>query len=195
VVFHSIEESDLTKGVIIIIVMVILAGYSSMLYLGKIPLDVIRPELESVDSSQFEGFMGIMTGISSSVTIMIGWVISTLLIHTISRISGGNGSLKRFFAMHGFASVPSLLNQIFRVIDASIIESTTLVSYFETYRDINNKLLKSFLGTNLINLWGLATIVLLVIATEENYSISRARAIITVLVPSILYFLMNYLVN
>ena len=139
--------------------------------------------------------MGIMTGVSSSITIIIGWVISTMLMHTLSRFSGGDGSLKRFFAMHGFASVPSMLNQLLRVIDSSIMDSSTLVSYFVTYREIDNKLLKSVLGTNLVNIWGLATIVLLVVAAEENYSISRSRANMIVLLPGVLYFFMNYFVG
>jgi hypothetical protein len=172
--------------------MALLAAYSSMIYMGKIPLSVLSPQLEGMDTSQFEGTMGLFAGIGSGVSILIGWVASTLLLHGLGRLSGGSGSMKRFFAMHGFASVPSLLNQLLRVIDASIMDANSLASYFVSYRDISGKVLRALLGSNLVNVWGLATIALLVIAVEENYGASRGRAILIVLVPSVVYFAINY---
>ncbi len=192
VIFSKMEESDLTKGLIVMFVMALLAAYSSMIYMGKIPLSVLSPQLEGMDTSQFEGTMGLFAGIGSGVSILIGWVASTLLLHGLGRLSGGSGSMKRFFAMHGFASVPSLLNQLLRVIDASIMDANSLASYFVSYRDISGKALRALLGSNLVNVWGLATIALLVIAVEENYGASRGRAILIVLVPSVVYFAINY---
>ncbi len=188
-IFSKMDEGDLIKG---IIVMVVLAAYSSMLYMSKIPLSVLTPMLEGVDIGQFEGTMGIMAGIGAGVTILFGWVAGTLLMHGLGRLSGGDGSMKLFFAMHGFASVPSLLNQLLRVVDASIMDSASLSSYFVTYRGISSKALKALLGTNLVNVWGLATVALLVIAAEENYGLSRTRAVMIVLLPSVVYFLLNY---
>jgi hypothetical protein len=45
VVFNSIDEDDMTKGLIIMIVMVLLTAYSSMIYMSKIPLSVLSPQL------------------------------------------------------------------------------------------------------------------------------------------------------
>ncbi len=191
-IFSSIDESDLTKGLIVMIVMVLLASYSSSIYIGKISLTVLSPQLEGVDTSQIEGTMGIFAGVGAGITIMIGWVAATLLLHGLGKLSGGSGSMKRFFAMHGFASVPTLFNQILRIADSSILDSATLSSYYVNYRDISNKALKALLGTNLVNIWELATIALLVIAVEENYGMSRSRAIMIVLVPSVVYFIINY---
>jgi hypothetical protein len=192
VIFRKMEESDLTKGLIVMFVMAFLAAYSSMVYMGKIPLSLLSPQLEGMDTSQFEGTMGIFAGLGSGVSILIGWVASTLLLHGLGRLSGGSGSMKRFFAMHGFASVPSLLNQLLRVVDASIMDANSLASYYVSYRDISGKALRALLGSNLVNIWGLATIALLVIAVEENYGASRGRAILIVLVPSVVYFAINY---
>lgn len=191
-IFSTVDESDLTKGLIVMFLMVILASYSSTLYMDKIPLSVLSSQLEGVDTSQFEGTMGIFAGIGSAVTIIIGWVASTVLMHGLGRLSGGGGSIKRFFALHGFASVPSLLNQVVRIADASIIDSASLSSYFVTYRDMENKMLKAFLGTNLFNIWGLATVVLLVFAVEDNYKTSSTRSAMVVLLPSLIYFLINF---
>jgi len=191
-IFSSMAEGDLGKGILLMIIMVALAAYSSMVYMGKIPLSVLTPQLEGIDTSQFEGTMGVFAGIGSAITILVGWIAGTVLMHGIGKLSGGDGSLKRFFAMHGFASVPSLLNQLIRVVDASIMDSASLASYFVTYRDIGSKFLRALLGTNLVNIWGLATVALLVIAVEENYTASRGRALMIVLLPSLVYFLINF---
>ena len=191
-IFSTMDEGDLTKGIIVMLVMVVLAAYSSMVYMSKLPLSVLTPMLEGVDIGEIGGTMGIMAGVGTGVTILLGWVAGTLLMHGLGRLSGGDGSMKTFFAMHGFASVPSLLNQLLRVVDASIMDTNSLASYFVTYRDISNKALKALLGTNLVNVWGLATIALLVIAVEENYGLSRSRAIMIVLLPSVVYFMINF---
>ena len=191
-IFSTMEESDLIKGIIVMLVIVVFAAYSSMVYMSKIPLSVLTPMLEGVDISQFEGTMGLMAGVGAGVTILLGWAASTFLMHGLSRLSGGDGSMKAFFAMHGFASVPSLLNQLLRVVDASIMDSNSLASYFVAYRDVGSKALKALIGTNLVNVWGLATVALLIIAVEENYGLGRTRAVMIVLLPSVVYFLLNY---
>lgn len=190
-IFSTVDEGDLTKGLIVMFVMVLLAAYSSMLYMGKIPLSVLSPQLEGVDTSQIEGSMGLFAGIGSGVTILVGWCASTLLMHGLGKLSGGNGSMKRMFALHGFASVPSLLNQLIRVVDASIMDSASIAGYFLSTQSLG-KFLTAFIGANLMNLWGIATIALLVLAVEENYEVSRTRSVMVVLLPSLVYFLINY---
>jgi hypothetical protein len=190
-IFRTVDESDITRGLIVMIVMVLLAAYSSTLYMSKIPLSVLSPQLEGMDTSQFEGTMGIFAGIGAGLTIIVGWIASTLLMHGMGKLSGGSGSLKRMFALHGFASLPGLFNQLIRVADAYMIDSTTLTGYFLASRDLA-KLLRVFIGANLFNIWGLATIGLLVLAAEENYGVSRGRALLIVMAPSIVYLLINY---
>jgi hypothetical protein len=191
-IFSSMDESDLTKGILVMLVMVLLAAYSNTIYMGKIPLTVLSPQLEGVDTSQIEGTMGIFAGIGSGITILIGWIASTLIFHGLGRLSGGSGTMKRFFAMNGFVTVPAILNQILRIVDASLLDSATLSSYFVNYRDISSKVLKALLGTNLLNIWGLAGLALLVIALETNYSTSRSRAVMIALLPSVVLFIITY---
>jgi hypothetical protein len=191
-VFSTVDEGDLAKGLIVMILMVILASYSTMLYMGKIPLTVLSPQLEEFDNIQFEGTMGIFAGMGTGISIIVGWVLGTLLMHGLGRFSSGSGSAKRFFAMHGFASILGFFNQLIRIADASIIDQASLTSYFIMYRDIKGKALRALLGINLVNIWGLATVVLLVLAVEENYKIGRSRAIMIVLLPSVVHFLFTY---
>ena len=129
-IFSTVDEDDLMKGLVIVFVMVVLGAYSTMAYMGKIPLSVIAPQLEGQDMSQIGGSMGVISGIGGGISILVGWGISTLLLHGLGKLSGGDGTMKRFFAINGFVAVPSLLNQVLRVVDASIMDSASLVGYF-----------------------------------------------------------------
>jgi hypothetical protein len=193
-IFTSVDEDDLMKGLVVVLVMVALAAYSSMAYMGKIPLSVLAPQLEdvNVDVSQIGGSMGLFAGIGAGISVLIGWVISTLLLHGLGKVSGGDGTMKRFFAINGFVAVPSLLNQVLRVVDASIMDSASLVGYFIAYRDISSKLVKAVIGTNILNIWALASLTLLVIGLEENYKLARGRAVIVAMVPTLLMFALTY---
>ena len=193
-IFNSVDEDDLMKGLVVVLVMVALAAYSSMAYMGKIPLTVLAPQLQdvNVDASQLGGSMGLFAGIGAGISVLVGWIISTLLLHGLGKVSGGDGTMKRFFAINGFVAVPSLLNQVLRVVDASIMDSASLVGYFIAYRDISSKLVKAVIGSNILNIWALASLALLVIGLEENYKLGRGRAIIVALVPTVLLFALNY---
>ena len=136
--------------------------------------------------------MSLISGIGAGVSMLIGWAISTLILHGLGKFSGGEGSMKRFFAINGFVAVPSLLNQGLRVVDASIMDSASLVGYFVAYRDIQSTLLKAIIGVNLLNIWAIAGLALLVIAIEENYQLARGRAILVALVPTVLLFALTY---
>jgi hypothetical protein len=191
-IFSTVDEDDLTKGIAIAVLMVALAAYSTMTYMGKIPLDVLAPQLQGVDAGPIEGSMGTISGIAAGVSLLVGWVITGLILHLLGKFSGGDGSLKRYFALYGFTTIPALLNQILRVVDASIMDSASLISYFVSYRDISSKIIKVFIGANLLNIWTVAGIALIVLSLEENYRLGRGRAVLIALIPSILYFTLTY---
>jgi hypothetical protein len=192
--FITIVESDLNKAVLVIVLMIILAGYSEMVYTSKIPYSIIVSGLDNVDSGQIASSTGILIVIGIGVIVSVGWIISTLLIHILIKFTGGVGSLKRFFAMHCYVSVPNLLKQLLRVIDSSLLDSSTLTGYYLSNKGINNKLLKALLGTDLLNIWGLAYFALIVIAIEENYKTSRSKAVIIAILPSLIYLAFNYFI-
>ena len=193
-IFSSIDEDDLMKGLVIAVLMVALAAYSSMAYMGKIPITVLAPQLQdaNVDPSQIGGSMGLFAGIGTGVSVLVGWVISTLLLHGLGKLSGGDGTMKRFFAINGFVAVPGLLNQVLRVVDASIMDSASLIGYFVAYRDISSKLVKAIIGVNILNIWTIASLALLVLGLEENYKLARGRAVFVALVPTLLLFALTY---
>lgn len=191
-IFSTVDEGDLTKGVIIAVLMVALAAYSTMTYMGKIPLEVITPQLQGVDAGPMAGSLGTISGIAAGVTMLVGWTFSGLILHLLGKFSGGDGSMKRYFALYGFTTVPALLNQVLRVVDASIMDSASLIGYFVSYRDMSSKVVKAFIGANLFNVWSLAGIALVVLSLEENYKVGRGRALIIALAPSLALFALNY---
>ena len=191
-IFSTVDEGDLTKGVVIAVLMVALAAYSTMTYMGKIPLEVITPQLQGVDAGPMAGSLGTISGIAAGVTMLVGWTFSGLILHLLGKFSGGDASMKRYFALYGFTTVPALLNQVLRVVDASIMDSASLIGYFVSYRDMSSKVVKAFIGANLFNVWSLAGIALVVLSLEENYKVGRGRALIIALAPSLALFALNY---
>ncbi len=191
-IFKTVDEGDLTKAIVIALLMVALATYSTMTYMAKIPLDVLAPQLQGVDAGPIAGSMGTISGIAAGVSLLVGWVITGLVLHLMGKFSGGDGSMKRYFALYGFASVPLLLNQVMRVVDASVVDSSSLIGYFVTYRDLSNKLVRALIGANLMNIWALAGIALVSLSLEENYKVGGGRAVTIALLPSVVMFALNY---
>ena len=191
-IFSTVDEGDLTKGIIIAVLTVALGAYSTMAYMGKIPLEVLTPQLQGVDVGPMAGSMGAISGITAGVSMLVGWTFTGLILHTLGKFSGGDGSMKRYFALYGFTTVPALLNQVLRVVDASIMDSASLIGFFVSYRDMSSKVAKAFIGANLFNFWSLAGIALVVLSLEENYKVGRGRAVVLALVPSLALFVLNY---
>jgi hypothetical protein len=191
--FQYVSERDLVRGLLIVFLMVVLAAASASTYMSKIPLEVLVPQIgqAGVDVSQVSGSMGLFAGIGVAVSILVGFAVSTLLMHGAATLTGGGGNMKRFFAMHGFAATPHVLNYVLRLADSFISSSSQLAGYFVANRDIENGVLKAVVGTNLFTVFGLAALVYITYAVAENYQIGRRKAFIIALVPYILYVAIN----
>lgn len=191
--FQYVSERDLVRGLLIVFLMVVLAAASASTYMSKIPLEVLVPQIgqAGVDVSQVSGSMGLFAGIGVAVSILVGFAVSTLLMHGAATLTGGGGNMKRFFAMHGFAATPHVLNYVLRLADSFISSSSQLAGYFVANREIENGVLKAVVGTNLFTVFGLAALVYITYAVAENYQIGRRKAFIIALVPYILYVAIN----
>ena len=183
--FPYIQEGDLMKGAVIVVVAAILAGVSTMTYMNKVPIEILLSSLQNVevDTSSMQGTMGMFSAIGVIVAVLAGWGLSTLLFHALSNLLGGTGSMKRFFAMTGFASTPLLLKQVIRMIDSFTISQDAAVGFFIANRDIGNKLLTGLMGANLLNLFGVATLYLTVNAINANYGLGKGKALVIALIP------------
>jgi len=191
--FQYVSEKDLARGLVMVFLMVVLAAVSASTYMSKIPLEVLVPQLgqAGVDASQLGGSMGLFAGIGVAVSILIGFAASTLLMHGVATLTGGGGNMKRFFAMHGFAATPHVLNYLVRLVDSFISSPSQLAGYFVANRDIENSVLRAVVGTNLFTVFGLAALIYITYALAENYQIGRRKAFIIALMPYILYLAVN----
>lgn len=190
-----VGEGDLVRGVLVALLMAALAGVSTSVYMSKIPLEVLVPQLGEVgvDVGDVGASMGLLSGVGAAVTILLGWTLSTVVMHGMSNLAGGRGSLKRFFAMHGFASVPYAVNYALRTVDAYVSSSQALVAYYTASREVGPKILRAVLDTNMVTVFGAAGLFYATYALAENYQIDRRRASLIALVPVLLYVFLNFL--
>ncbi|MFH2109742.1 MAG: YIP1 family protein [Candidatus Bathyarchaeota archaeon] len=193
--FGYVEEDDLAKGLIIVAVMVVLAAASTSVYMSKIPLEVLVPQLGElgVDIGDVAGSMGLFSAVGAGVSILLGWVLSTVVMHGLANLAGGRGSMKRLFAMHGFAAAPHAANYALRTVDAFVSSSQSLVTYFMAGRVVEAKLVRAVLGTNMLTVFGVAGLVYLTYALSINYQLRRDRALAVAIVPLLLYIALSYL--
>jgi hypothetical protein len=196
--FKYVDERDLSRGLVIVAIMVVFAAASSSIYMSKIPLEVLVPQLSDVgvDVStvgDVSGSMGLFSAVGSAVSVLAGWILSTLIMHGMATLAGGKGGLKRFFAMHGFAATPHALNHMLRTVDAYASSSQSIVAYYTANRDVSFKLLRAALNTNMVTVFSVAGLVYVTYAIAENYGVQRGRAAMIALVPVLLFFLVSYL--
>ena len=193
VTFPHIQEGDLMKGLIIVLVTAVLAGVSTMTYMNKIPMEVLLSSLNNanVDASSIQGTVGIFSAIGVIVAVLAGWALSTLLFHALSNLIGGAGDMKRFFATTGFASTPLLIKQIIRMVDSFTISQDAAIGFFLANRDIGNKLLTGLMGANLLNIFGLATLYLTINAIDVNYGLGKGKSLVLALIPPIVSLAMT----
>lgn len=193
--FGYVEEDDLAKSLIIVAVMVALAAVSTSVYMSKIPLEVLVPQLGEmgVDVGDVAGSMGLFSAVGAAISILLGWVLSTAVMHGMANLAGGRGSMKRLFAMHGFAAAPHAANYALRMVDAFVSSSQSLVAFFTASRADEAKLVRAVLGTNMLTVFGVAGIVYLTYALSINYQLRRDRALAVAVVPLLLYIALNYI--
>jgi Na+/melibiose symporter-like transporter len=193
--FNMIDRGDLVKGLSIVFVTIILAAISAIEYMSKIPLEVLLPQIGNtgVDVSSLSGTMVLFSGIGLAFSILLGFLLSTMIMHGVSVLIGGGGNLGVFFAMHGFATIPHLVNYLLRTIDSYTTSSSVLIGYYVDNSQIGSKLLKAAIASGLTNVFGLAVLVYLTYAVMSNYKLSTGRAFLVALVPYLLAFIVNFL--
>ncbi|MBD3205407.1 DUF1282 domain-containing protein [Candidatus Bathyarchaeota archaeon] len=190
--FGMVNENDLMKGIVIEAVIVLLAVISTVWYTSKIPIEVLIPQLVGIDPATMPSNLRLLSGIGVGVSILLGWILSTLLMHGLSHLLGGQGGLRKFFAINGLAASPFLVNYLARTLDAYLISKGAAINYFLLNRGIESRFFKAVLDMNLLNIFGLYSLILVVIGLQENYKLSRGKALLIALSPWLLYFVLNF---
>lgn len=184
--FESIRGEDLWKGVILILLLASLSAWAGLGYASK--LDIKPPELPrssrfmrpggAIDVEVFRRNVMTFYALREGFRVTAGWLISSVLLHLFASFLAGNGSLRRTFALTGFASIPLLFQQILRLLDAYTIprgEVSSLIAARVLGLSLAMRLLSGLLAV--FTIFGLWTFVLTVVAVSINYESSRTRTV------------------
>jgi hypothetical protein len=170
--FERRTGKDLWIGVSVVLAAAILSEVTTLLRAGV-----------TASSTGVSAFS--YTTLVLGVVVSLGtWVLSSLIIHGSSRLLKGKGSMRRFFAMNGFAYVPILVQSLLSVADVMLsgVSRSPLSS-----QPILQLLLTQF---NLLSLIGIA---LSAVAVMANYGLNGKRAVVAVLIPVILILALGLL--
>jgi hypothetical protein len=187
---EQINQDYLLKGLIIIIFLAGLNMVSTSIYISKIPMELYIPQIgqTSIDVARVRTISAIMAVVRTAYS----YVIPVLLIHVIATLMGGQGTLRRTFTLNGFASIPLVLQQLFRIVD-SIFTSTKSITNLQIYMtEINGRILKILASMNLFTIFGIATWVLIGYGIAANYGTGRRKGLIIALIPYALSFALSF---
>ena len=182
--FKNITEKDLKKGLLIIIITALLSGFAGSTYFSKMSLG---PQLSEMQS-QMTPFIAI----ANALTYVTRWLAPSLIITVIAKLMIGDGNTKRLLSMTSFASMPLLIQQILRLIDSQIV-SPAEVGQVIASRFTGEGLLIRFLnqGLNVLNVFGLITVILTVYAVTENYGTSKRKAAQVTVISYLTYLIIR----
>lgn len=106
--FHELmqKEINLKRPFLIVLIVALITSVNQYFIVSKMA-EAFPPDL-----SRFL-MIGAYTGvISSLITLLMVWVIISLIIFAISSIFGGQGSFKRLFEFAGYGFIPSIFSSL-----------------------------------------------------------------------------------
>jgi len=183
-----LEKPILFRAAVLILVIAIIAAWASYNYTGKLPLAFI-PEQEvgnfggaGVSPEQIRQASMIVSVMMRLFGVFGSWLISSAIIHVLSRRQGGRGSFRDMLTLAGYASTPLLIQHLLRLIDSFMVTEQGVLQLLVVAQVFNQPLLNAVANAaiNTFSIFKLWSICLFVIVICENYGISTARSIITV---------------
>jgi len=201
--FESITEKDLRKGALIIIIIALFSAITSFNYTMKspfqLPLDSASNDVhsfgpQSTNPEMIRGNFILLSTVRDGLKAITGWLVTGVIIHIFASILGGNGGLKRLLAITGFASIPQILKQIIRLIDAYTISRETLLSLIKV-QAINQSLPDRFISRIIatFSIFGIWTFALTIIAVSVNYRHSKGKATASTILAYLIFIIISVL--
>jgi len=204
-IFRSIlEKPSLMKATALIFVIAIVAAWASFNYAGKLPLTSLPQVSEgqfpgqrsSVNSEQLRQVWMVISTMTTVIGIFAIWFISSVLVHGFSRTLGGKGYFKSLLTLAGYASTPLFFQHALRLVDSFTVSQEGLLQIATSLQISAYPLLNSIANAtvDIFTIFRLWSMVLLIIATRENYKISTTRAtVVTVSAFIIVVFISAFL--
>ena len=191
--FKSIlKKPSLKKATVLILVIAIVAAWASFNYGGKLPLPDLDQDQQPLGPGQLTQLMMIVSAMMAIIGVFGTWLLSSVLVHGISRPLGGKGTFRDMLMLAGYASTPLLMQHVLRLADSFMISQETL--QFTAVLQISaNPLLNSIANAavGIFAIFRLWSIVLLIIATRENYKLSTAKSIVVTVLSFIIIVIVS----
>jgi len=204
--FRSIlEKPSFMKATALILTIAIVAAWASSNYRGKLPLTysieqrhgwLFPRQGTSINSEQLHQASMLINAMLMFSGVFGTWLISSALVHGFSRALGGRGYFKSMLTLAGYASAPLFIQHVLRLMDSFMVSQEGLLQIATSLQILAYPLLNSIANAavDIFTIFRLWSIVLLIIATRENYKISRTRATVaTVLAFIIVVFISAFL--
>ena len=172
--FKSIlEKPSLKKATALILVIAIIATLASFNYTSKLPsLEGLFPgQGIPVNLEQLRPALTITSAVVALIGILGTWLISSVLIHGFSRSFGGKGAFKSMLTLAGYASIPLLIQHVLRLADSFMISQEALQLATNLQMSV---IAEAAVG--IFTIFGIWSMILLIIAARENYKISTAKS-------------------
>ncbi len=210
-VFSGIEEIDLKKGIIVVLIIAALSGWAGMTYFTKTPLlfpgmgsgsgrpgggsPLFSPGAQNsagLDPMALRSRLAPFIAIGGILGAVTRWIIPSILVLLVANIWVGKGSSKRMLAMTGFASAPRIIQQLLRVVDAYTISAADIASLTAT-RAAASGLLGKLVNQafTVFNLFGVLTIVLTAVAVSVNYGATPRKAVYVTVLAYVVYMILR----
>jgi hypothetical protein len=190
--FKSIlEKPSPLKAATLVLVIATVASWASYNYAGKLPLpSIIERETRRmfprpgalISPEQLHQTIVVLNTIAGFVSIFGSWLISSVIVHALSRAQGGRGTFRDMLTLAGYASTPLLMQHLLRLIDSFMVTEQGILQLAGRIQVFTQPLLNSIANAaiNTFSIFRLWSVALLVIALCENYGISTARSVVTV---------------
>ncbi|UCH56730.1 MAG: YIP1 family protein [Candidatus Bathyarchaeota archaeon] len=210
--FMQIDEGDLWKGALIVLLASMLSAWAGMTYASKMEFNMLAPDQPmfrqpgggysffhpGVQDSQQNDQEAIRNrlipfiAIGNGVTFTARWLVSFLLVLFAAKILVGKGSSKRMLAMIGFAYLPMLAQQVIRLVDALMITPIELAAH------VTSMLAPTTLFGKVLNqamiiftVFGFLTLILTSYAVSVNYETTTRRALAVTLLAHVVYIILR----
>ena len=179
--FRSLlEKPNFLRATGLILVIAIVAALASFNYMSKLPLN-------SLPQQPPPGLLGILGAILALIGVFGTWLIGSALIHVLSSILKGNGAFGSILTLVGYASLPLLIQQLLRLADSFVISPEGVLQFaaFQVSAGSFGGIIANA-AINTFTVFRVWSMILIVIATRENYKMSTTKSAIAVVLSFVL---------
>jgi len=111
----------------------------------------------------------------------------------LATLLAGKGSLKRFFAMTGFALLPIAAQQLLRIVDAYTVQPTVLADIFIANAQMTG-VMKVIASMNVFTVFGVVALALKGYAVSANYGSTVKKGVLVAAVPYLLFVVLDMII-